>query len=63
MVHKINNKNKDINDYFIDLIQENIGNRRQSILFLNNSNTIVINSRQCSVELDGEALIVYVNEQ
>ena len=65
MVHKINNNSgsNEINDCFFKLIQENIENRKQSIIFVNNSNTILVNSRHNSVRLDDEALKIYDDDQ
>ena len=58
MVHKINNVNSDVNELFVDLIERNISNRRQSIIFLTN-NQLTLNSRGVSVDLKDDALLVY----
>lgn len=58
MVHKITDINEEINNLFVDLIQKNITGHRQSIIFLTN-NQITLNGRSVSVELKGDALLVY----
>lgn len=52
----------ELNECFVKLIEDNIKNRKQSVLFLNNSNTINLNGRDLDVKYYDDILKVYRND-
>lgn len=65
MVHKIRKSEMlpDLNKSFIELIENNINNKKQSVIFLNNNTPINLNSRGMSVKYYDDILRIYRNDE
>lgn len=62
MVYKFDkdlNINDELNERFVDILERNISDKRQSIIFLGNNTTITVNSRGVRIALEDDALLIY----
>lgn len=62
MVHKTKVMS-DLNSSFVELLERNINNRRQSMIFLHNGNTITLNSRGVAIKHYDDILEIYNDDE
>lgn len=65
MVYKVKETKimNDLNSSFVELLKRNIDNRRQSMVFLHNDNTITINSRGSTIKYYDDVLEIYYDDE